>query len=150
MQLEIESPFEEFKKEIKKMPGKLAEANAIALFRIGQDMKTEAVTNAPFKSGDLRRSIHAYPMMPKDFVVVGTNLKYARIQDLGGTIRPVRVKFLTIPIKGVRGGARTHSNTFLMKSKRGNLLIVKPIGKKGIKPLFVLKKSVKIKSKPFF
>ena len=76
---------------------------------------------------------------------VGTQgVKYARILEKGGTITPKRKQWLTVPLPGVKGWARDYTDAFIIKSKKGNLLIVERKGKRGLKPLFVLKKSVKI------
>jgi len=51
-------------------------------------------------SGDLRKSIH---MDIKDSeLIVGSSLKYARIQHLGGEIRPKKGRALWIPIRNGR------------------------------------------------
>jgi len=70
--------------------------------------------------------------------------KYAHILEKGGIIRPIRKQYLTIPFPGVKGWARNYPNAFVIKSKRGNLLIVERKGKTGLKPLYALKKQVKI------
>ena len=71
-------------------------------------------------------------------------VKYAKIQEKGGKIRPKKAKMLTIPLPGIKGTAANYPNSFIIKSKKGNVLIVERKGKKGLKPLFVLKKEVKI------
>jgi len=70
--------------------------------------------------------------------------KYAHMLEKGGTIRPVRKQYLTIPVPGVKGWARNYPNAFVIKSKKGNLLIVERQGKGNLRPLFILKKSVRI------
>lgn len=61
------------------------------LTRIGLEMHDDAGTNAPFDTGNLRRSITA--KVTKRQVKVGSNLVYARIHDKGGvTGRGYRVK----------------------------------------------------------
>lgn len=76
---------------------------------------------------------------------VGTSgVKYARILEKGGTIRATRKQYLTIPLGGTQGTASNYPNAFIIKSKKGNLLIVEKVGKDKLKPLFVLKKSVRI------
>lgn len=75
----------------------------------------------------------------------------AAVHERGATITPKRAKYLTIPLppaltgQGVpkRKSAREWQNTFVLKSKKGNLLIVQKVGKE-IVPLYVLKKSVTI------
>ena len=88
--------------------------------------------------------------------VVGSNLAYARIHELGGTIRPRRAKYLTIPLPATltaqsgasRGRARDFRDTFIKRSKAGNLIIFRENGG-SITPLFVLKKSVSIPARPY-
>ena len=89
-------------------------------------------------------------------MTVGTTSKYAPMQEYGGTVRPVRKKWLTIPLDAaltpagvLRAPAPDWSdpgkkNTFFKWSKRGNLILFKKTGKNQITPLFVLKKQVKI------
>ena len=75
---------------------------------------------------------------------------YARIQDKGGTIVPRSKQYLTIPLGGVKGRADNYPNSFFIRSKAGNLLLVERKGKGGIRPLFVLKKQVTIPGSGWF
>lgn len=76
---------------------------------------------------------------------------YGRIQEFGGTITPKKAKYLTIPLPEAlnsdgtpkKASAREWQNTFIITSKKGNLLIVRRQGR-GIVPLYVLKTSVYI------
>jgi hypothetical protein len=76
---------------------------------------------------------------------------HLRIQETGGTITPKKSKYLTIPLPAAlnangtpkKKSARQWANTFVIKSKKGNLLIVRKVGT-SIEPLYVLKKSVYI------
>lgn len=70
----------------------IAKAKIIALSRITQNIRTKAVTNAPYKTGTLRRSILSD--VTADIGKVGTNLPYARIREFGGTILPKNKKML--------------------------------------------------------
>ena len=101
-------------------------------------------------------------------LVYSSGVKYARMQEYGGTVRPKRAKYLTIPLpdamtsSGVQrypGGARAlflkyPDRMSVVKSpKSGNLFIVSD-GKPGVKDpkgknadlqwLYILKKSVVI------
>jgi len=99
------------------------------------------------RTGALRRSIKQKLSRIADGykLEIGTvGSKYARILERGGTIRPRRKQYLTIPLPGVKGWARNYKNAFFIESRKGNLLLAQKKGKKGLKPLFVLKKSVKI------
>lgn len=152
MSITFKDPLDDIDKIMKKFPIKFQKAKGISLFRIGLDMKSDASRFAPVKSGDLSRSIDFFPRTPGamgDFVRVGTNKVYARVQDYGGRLRPKTSKYLTIPLPGTRGRIRNYPNGFFVKSKKGNLLFVEKQGKKGIKPRFVLKQSVHIKGKPY-
>ena len=85
-------------------------------------------------------------------VVLGT--KYAKVhvgkKGKVTAIRPRRAQFLAIPLSAAktaagvpRGRPRDFGNTFIQRSKKGNLLIFqKRLG--GIVPLFALKKEVRI------
>jgi hypothetical protein len=83
---------------------------------------------------------------------IGSDLVYARIQEYGGVIVPKHAKYLAIPLpaaldsRGVplRQGPRFWTNTFVAKSKNGNLLIFQKRGAKEIVPLYVLKDKVTI------
>lgn len=99
------------------------------------------------RSGQLRRSIKFNIRGLKSYfqLEIGSfGVKYSRILEKGGVIYPKRKQWLTVPLPGVKGWARNYPNAFIIKSKKGNLLIVEKKGKAGIKPLFVLKKSVRI------
>lgn len=102
------------------------------------------------RSGHLRRSITGKTFKGKLIVaIIGSGIfgrkpvKYARIQEKGGKIK-AKKKFLTIPLPGVKGTAANFPDAFIIKSKKGNLLIVEKRGKTGLKPLFALKKEVTI------
>lgn len=74
---------------------------------------------------------------------------YLKTQEFSATIRARHSKYLTIPLPAAlnsngtpkKMNARQWSNTFVRKSKKGNLLIFQQQGDK-IVPLYVLKKSV--------
>jgi hypothetical protein len=103
------------------------------------------------RTGHLRRNI-AYIIKligHKLKLTVGTGVgrarevKYARILEKGGRIIPKRARMLTIPLPGVKGRARNYEDTFILKSRKGNLLVVQRTGT-GIRPLFILKREVNI------
>lgn len=110
------------------------------------------------RTGQLRRSVAGKASSHGTIAesTVGSGIfgrkavKYAKVLEKGsgylpgGKIRPKRAKALTIPLPGVKGKASNYPNAFLIKSKAGNTLLVERRGAEGIRPLFVLKKSVKI------
>lgn len=73
------------------------------------------------------------------------------VHEFGATITPKKSKFLTVPLpaaldqRGVpyRKRARDWDNTFIARSKKGNLIIFQRRGTQVV-PLYVLKTSVKI------
>lgn len=82
-------------------------------------------------------------------------LQYAAIHEYGGTIRPTNAQYLTLPLPAVkmkagvvRGGARAFNETFVAKSKRGNLILFQRQGQE-IVPLFLLTKGpIRIPARP--
>lgn len=75
------------------------------------------------------------------------------VHERGATIRAKAGGYLTIPLpaaldsRGVplRKRARDWDNTFVARSKRGNLIIFQKKGRKNIRPLYVLKTSVRLR-----
>ena len=98
-----------------------------------------------------------------DFPVgyVGTNLKYARIHELGGTIHPVRAGALSIPLTDYAkkaGGARNYPGQLrLIVTKLGQFLLhgMEPIKSKGKlvgvleRPQYVLRKTVMLRPRSY-
>lgn len=103
------------------------------------------------RTGELARSIagRAYLKGALVISIIGSGVfrrkpvKYARIQEKGGKVR-AKNKMLTIPLPGVQGRAANFPDAFIIKSKKGNVLLVERKGKKGLKPLFVLKREIDI------
>lgn len=73
---------------------------------------------------------------------------YGRIHEEGGVITPKRAQNLTIPFPGIRGFVRDFSDTFVQTSKAGNRIVFQNIGNE-IRPLFTLKRQVKIPKRPY-
>ena len=75
-----------------------------------------------------------------------------KIHEKGGTIKAKRAKYLTIPLpaaldsRGVpwRRSARLWDNTFIRKSRKGNLIIFRKEPSGRVVPLYLLRKSVRI------
>lgn len=74
---------------MRNFPDKMAEVNAISLFRIGTMVRSDGGKLAPYKTGTLRRSLtmpnhkNAIFKEKKNTVEVGTNLVYAAAQEFG-------------------------------------------------------------------
>lgn len=140
------------------------------------------------KSGQLARAVgmrvtnapgRAYMVTVGTGITMPNPIKYAKIQDEGGTIRAKNASFtiqnikgkphlgpyLTVPLRGVKGRMRDYPGAFVIRAKSGRLLVVQPRwskarGKKAgwlgsgyqssIKPLFVLKSSVELKATHWF
>lgn len=88
-----------------------------------------------------------------DSVVISTqNLPYAALHQFGGEIKPgAGKKYLAIPLTRAARLSRPSEfeNTFVRKSKKGGLFIFQVAGKKKIKALYKLQKSVKIDARPY-
>lgn len=84
-----------------------------------------------------------------------STLVYAGIQDRGGLISPSTRQYLSVPLsmeaakRWPRDWPQGRGGLFLIKSKRGNLILAKRAGKKGLKPVYVLKKQVEIPAKRY-
>jgi len=114
------------------------------------------------RSGHLKRNIgHSLTADSKGYKLsIGTgeggtaSVKYARIHNRpkgsSTKVSAKNAKYLTIPFPGVKGRARNFSDTFVIKSKSGNLVIAQRTGKRGLKPLFLLKSSVDIPGRYWF
>jgi len=137
------------------------------------------------KTGDLAgaTSMRIASKGGKFMVSVGTgmntkDIKYAKIQDEGGTVtainkmfkimnlagRPRVGPFLTIPLRGVKGSAANYPGIFGFMAKSGELYLGRPkafaSGKRkgerktgeqaGLEALFLLKSSVKIPASLWF
>lgn len=88
-----------FLKIMKESPEKSKKAIEIGLRRCGDQLRNDAGKNAPYKTGNLRRSI-TREMVGSTKVIVGSNLEYARIHDEGGDIFPKTKKYLHFPVNG--------------------------------------------------
>jgi hypothetical protein len=143
-----------------------------------KEMVTKRFTGYTGRSGDrlqnrsalLRRSFKHEVVggvgqsTPLTLVHYSAGVKYARLQEYGGTIRPKRSKWLTIPLPDAltaSGVARYQSARYLfdtypkqmsvVRSRSGRLFIVSR-GKPGTKPrknaetvwLYILKKESKV------
>ena len=99
-----------------------------------------------------------YHIQKKDRIVsghVGFKQPYATIHEKGGTIQAKYAEYLTMPLPRaltpagvVKKPATDWEDTFVQKSKKGNLIIFQKSGR-NIIPLFVLKRKVKIPKRPY-
>lgn len=78
-------------KNIGQLPS-VEKARYAILSRATQKIRGEAVTNAPYETGTLRRSILSE--VTPTYGKVGSNLPYARFREFGGTIVPKKAKML--------------------------------------------------------
>lgn len=119
-----------------------------------QRLKQYTLQGAILRStGQLKRNVGYYAKIgvrgPQ--VTVGTGIrerglktvKYARIHEKGGIIRPRKAKALTIPFRGVKGRARNYPGAFIIRSKGGKAFLVRRQGV-GLEWLYTLKQSVRI------
>lgn len=114
------------------------------------------------RTGSLSRSIQAKDITAEPLKPtwrVGTNMVYARIQEMGGRVRPKKGKFLPVPIgvDGMRAMARAKGNLrsldlTLLRTKAGKLLLGKWKGTKRsqtFQPLIILVKEVYLPARPY-
>jgi hypothetical protein len=108
-------------------------------------------------TGTLARGFSYALGMDRKSVVIVNPMKYAALQNFGGTVSAKGGKFLAIPMPNLsvserRSKPRDFSNTFFAKSRKGNLILFQKTGGKkseGIRPLFAMKTSVTIKPRLF-
>ena len=109
-------------------------------------------------SGNLLGSIQQQPDFKKNLLKVkdgSFGVKYAAMQEFGGTIRPVRRKFLTVPFGGDRFFAKRRLSqfpdqniSFRRSRNNGPTIVFVKLGAQQI-PAYVLRKSVNIPARPF-
>lgn len=138
---------------------------ATATQTVEKKLKTN-VTNriVNVRSGKLRQSIQSRIVRSTGNLLsvigsgvrLGKPIKYAGILETGGTITAKNAKYLTIPLPSaltptgqLKKKAREWDNTFVKKSKAGNLILYQHNGKGKVTPLFILKKSVRIKPRRY-
>ena len=101
----------------------------------------------------IARSVHVRPARSLDTVLgkIGAGFPIS-VHEEGATITAKRARFLTIPLpaaldsRGIplKRRARDWDDTFVARSKRGNLIIFQKQSDGGIVPLYLLKRSVVI------
>lgn len=124
---------------------------------IKQSYKGGAVFRRPPAEFDARLDMRVKMQDEELLIVIGTGteigleeVKYARIQEEGGTVRPIGHPFLTIPLPGVKGSASQYPHAFLAVTARGQWLLAEPKGKTGIRPLFLLRRQVTLPARRWF
>jgi len=105
-------------------------------------LNTQTVFANP--TGHLARSIMVHANESRLSADIGPHVIYGRIQELGGTIRPVHAKMLAIPIGTMKGYARTHEGLHIRRIN-GKLFLFDDAGVAQ----YVLKAWVVIKPHPY-
>ncbi len=131
-------------------------ADALAARHGGKWPGSTGSASLSSRSGDLLRSLRA------GVAVAGTGFAdtrgslagaaYLRVHEYGGTVTPRGARFLAIPLPAalnpngtpIKDDPRAWTNTFVQKSRAGNLLIFRRQGA-GIVPLYALKSSVTLR-----
>lgn len=109
------------------------------------------------RSGTLIESVIKSVKVTSDGTVEGIKGEmggnfYAVVHEYGAVITVKKAKWLTIPLSAaldnrgipLKKSAKEWNNTFVARSKKGNLLIFRKEGGRKIVPLYALKKRVKI------
>lgn len=137
MMLEVKINSAKLDKAIARAPKQAIKLIQLSLDQSALKVQNKAKQLAPFKTGNLRRSI-TKQILP-GVAVVGTNLVYAAIQEFGGVIVPRAAKMLRFKIDGKYVFARKvkippyKGRGFLRPAFRGNLVKIKQIFIKNFK-----------------
>lgn len=105
-------------------------------------LNTQTVFANP--TGHLARSIMVHANESRLSADIGPHVIYGRIQELGGTIRPVHAKMLAIPIGTLKGNASTHDGLHIQRIN-GQAFLVDEQGTLQ----YVLRKFVIIRPRPY-
>src|SRR6185312_16324962 len=100
---------DELKLRFGQMTPRLKQAlrDAIAILQINVTARVQSLLSGELlrnRTGQLRSSIHPTDIIETETSVTGgiaTNTIYARINELGGVIRPQNAQFLTVPLAAV-------------------------------------------------
>lgn len=124
---------------------------------IKQSYKGGRVFRRPPKDIDERLDMRVKKQGEEMLILIGTGVHvgrkevvYAQIQEEGGTVKPRGHPFLTIPFPGVQGTASQYPHAFLATTSGGQWLLAEPKGKTGIRPLFLLRRSVTLPARRWF
>lgn len=155
------------KVDARKKDGTLERAFKQASLLVARKLKDNvsgAILNR--RTGHLAQSIGAKVERDSNQDLMGTigsgygameRMPYAEIHETGGVITPKRAKYLTIPLQAAltsagapkKAGARDWKDTFVGRSRAGNLIIFQKRGKGSLIPLYVLKKRVTIPARRY-
>ncbi len=105
-------------------------------------LNTQTVFANP--TGVLSKSIMVHANESTLSADIGPHIIYGRIQELGGTIRPVHAKALAIPIGTLKGNASTHEGLHIQRMN-GQAFLVDEQGTLQ----YVLRKFVIIRPRPY-
>lgn len=135
-----------------KMRGQTLRKAALAGgFVIEANAKVNAQARFDANTGNLMGSINTQVLeesAEQVTVGVGPSVVYGRIQELGGTVRPVSAKHLAVPVNARKNTTpRDYPDLKLIHPKGGDPLLVEP--GEGGRVMFVLKKSVTLPARPY-
>jgi len=121
------------------------------LTTIGSIVSGKASVNAPFDLGNLRNSIDFEVFLSEKKVRISANTEYAAIQELGGEIKPVHAKALTIPIdeSAKHTSARDWKDLFVVPANdKHGAYLARTVNNRLI-PMFSLVKRANIPAQPY-
>jgi len=112
----------------------------------------DVIRRRPLKGNQIYEGLRVedIPAGSNDIAMAIRGNRLLAVHEFGATIFAKRAQFLTIPLDAaLKGGRKIHrssrdwKNTFVFRSKAGNLLIAQKKGRRVV-PLYVLKRSVRI------
>lgn len=156
------------RKRFEALPQKIRQQAAVrGLTRAAEALRTHIklrkLSGEPLhaRTGQLRGSVSYRVETRTDGVLarIGPHVPYARIQEFGGTIRPRRGQFLTIPLRAAMtaaGATRFTARAIISSPSIGGFegtffrdhILFGKRGKQAV-PLFVLKRSVTIPARSY-
>jgi hypothetical protein len=98
---QVKVQIEQINRNLDRIADKVLAAAQQAMVEVANDMLATAQARAPVMSAELQASGTVLPVEVKDGEISiqwGFNKVYARIQDQGGTIVPVKAQLLAIPL----------------------------------------------------
>ena len=143
-----EKPFEliiddkRVSKILKKYPEKAKAAVKKSLLESAIEVQNKAKKNAPYKSGNLRRSITHEAKA--DFAKVGTNVVYAPVHEFGATIIPKTAKFLRFKV----GGRWVRTKKVIIPPYKGKGFLRPALKEKKTKIMDIFAKNIRNILKP--